>query len=132
VERAASSCGGGNGTSAEWLCKKELLRGLHDYSARGLRFARTDWLVWFAQLVCPSLTVLRPQQDDLRDGFVKAAGLHPGNKAMNMTECYDERGALYEVPLYALRAPENLDGEPQCEEFKDAATAVLDAHAGTR
>jgi hypothetical protein len=45
---------------------------------------------------------------------------------------YDERGALYEVPMYALRAPDNLDGEPLCLEFKDAAAAVIDLLESSR
>lgn len=44
---------------------------------------------------------------------------------------FDERGALYEVPMYALAAPTNLDVVPTHPEFKDAARAVsdyIDAH----
>mmetsp|Transcript_11591 Transcript_11591/g.31224 ORF Transcript_11591/g.31224 Transcript_11591/m.31224 type:complete len:148 (-) Transcript_11591:89-532(-) len=62
--------------------------------------------------------------DELRDEFVKAAGIRPASRTATLLSCYDERGALYEVPIYCLRAPENLDAEPACAEFKEAARAV--------
>lgn len=46
---------------------------------------------------------------------------------------FDERGALYEVPMYALLPPVNLDQQPCQPEFKDAARAVQDyLHAHER
>ncbi|KAA8498121.1 Ubiquitin domain-containing protein 2 [Porphyridium purpureum] len=62
--------------------------------------------------------------DDLRDEIVKAAGIRPAAANATLLVAYDERGALYEVPIYCLRDPDNLDGEPACPEFKDAARAV--------
>jgi hypothetical protein len=88
----------------------------------GFRFA----LVFAMCPVRPTHAPCRHEQDDLRDEYIKAAGLRPASKACNLMTCYDERGALYEVPMYALRAPDNLDGEPRCQEFKDAAAAVID------
>lgn len=37
---------------------------------------------------------------------------------------YDERGALYQIPVYCVRDPSNLGEKPCFEEFKDAARAV--------
>lgn len=79
--------------------------------------------------------------DALRDEVIKAAGLRPArdlvghsrrvrqnsdNRHANATleRMYDERGALYEVPVFALLDPDNIDGDPACPEFKDAAAAV--------
>lgn len=57
---------------------------------------------------------------------LKAAGLRPANRKGTMQSMFDERGALYEIPMYALKEPSNLDIEPTQEEFKDAARAVAD------
>lgn len=43
-----------------------------------------------------------------------------------MQTMFDERGALYGIPMYALVDPTNLDEQPTYEEFKDAAKAVAD------
>lgn len=48
---------------------------------------------------------------------------------------FDERGALYEVPIYCLKDPSNLDAPPVHQEFKDAAHAVnnyVNAHTSKR
>lgn len=63
-------------------------------------------------------------QESLCDETIKAAGLRPANKRNNLLSTFDERGALYEVPMYALANPTNLDVEPCHEEFKDAARAI--------
>lgn len=64
---------------------------------------------------------------------MKAAGLRPANRRGTMQSMFDERGALYEVPMYALIDPINLDQSPTQPEFKDAARAVADyLHAHER
>lgn len=65
-------------------------------------------------------------EDALRDETVKAAGLRPANKKGTLASVYDERGALYECPMYVLRKPDNLGEGETCAEFKDAARAVAE------
>lgn len=84
---------------------------------------------------------MRTAADSARDGrdgralaaeFLKAAGLVPADlKRPCLNKCYDESGVLYVVPCYALRDPENLDQEPVCTEFKDAAAVVQDLDDGS-
>mmetsp|Transcript_10335 Transcript_10335/g.18620 ORF Transcript_10335/g.18620 Transcript_10335/m.18620 type:complete len:144 (+) Transcript_10335:85-516(+) len=62
--------------------------------------------------------------DELRDQIVSAAGIRPATASSTLLACYDERGALYEVPVFCLIDPDNLDEPPVCAEFKDAAHAV--------
>lgn len=46
---------------------------------------------------------------------------------------FDEKGALYELPMYVLSEPSDLDEQPVYEEFKDAARAVAEyIHAHER
>lgn len=72
-------------------------------------------------------------KDELRDETIKAAGLRPSNRRFTLQSVFDERGALYEVPMYALTNPTNLDQSPTLPEFKDAARAVADyIHARER
>ena len=52
--------------------------------------------------------------------------MKPASKNGTLRKTYDERGALYEVPTYALREPSNLNVAPTCPEFKDAARAVAE------
>lgn len=62
---------------------------------------------------------------------MKAACLRPANRRNTLEAMFDERGALYEIPMYALCGPTNLDVEPTQPEFKDAARAVseyVEAH----
>ncbi|PXF40946.1 Ubiquitin domain-containing protein 1 [Gracilariopsis chorda] len=66
------------------------------------------------------------QSDELRDETLKAAGMRPANRRYTMQTMFDERGALYAIPMYALVDPTNLDEQPSYEEFKDAARAVAD------
>lgn len=87
----------------------------------------------------PALTHPRPPtpraQEQLCDETVKAAGLRPANRRSTLQSMFDERGALYEVPMYALAPPTNLDEAPVHPEFKDAARAVaeyIDAHERPR
>lgn len=73
--------------------------------------------------------------EQLCDETVKAAGLRPANRRSTLQSMFDERGALYEVPMYALAPPTNLDEAPVHPEFKDAARAVaeyIDAHERPR
>lgn len=67
-----------------------------------------------------------PPQEELCDQAVNAAGLRPANRRNTLQAMFDERGALYEVPMYALTDPTNLDQAPTQELFKDAARAVAD------
>lgn len=79
--------------------------------------------------------LLYRMQEELCNETVKAAGLRPANRRNNLQSMFDERGALYEVPMYALAAPTNLNVEPTQPEFKDAARAVadyIDAHSRSR
>lgn len=64
--------------------------------------------------------------DELRDETVKAAGLRPANRRFTLQTTFDERGARYELPMYTLCDPTNLDEQPTQKEFKDAARAVAD------
>ncbi|CAN8073677.1 unnamed protein product [Agarophyton chilense] len=66
------------------------------------------------------------ESDELREETVKAAGLRPANRRCTMQTMFDELGALYEIPMYALIDPLNLDEQPVHKEFKDAAKAVTD------
>lgn len=80
----------------------------------------------------PGLGALKPKEE-LCDETIKAAGLRPSNRRFTLQSVFDERGALYEVPMYALSNPTNLDQPPTHEEFKDAARAVADyIHAHER
>lgn len=63
---------------------------------------------------------------------MKAAGLRPANKRGTLLTTYDERGAMYECPMYVLRPPANLDAAPACAQFKDAARAVTEYIEGHR
>lgn len=65
-------------------------------------------------------------EDALRDETCKAAGLRPANKQCTLLTTYDERGALYEVPMFCLSPPTNLDMEPTCSEYKDASRVVAE------
>mmetsp|Transcript_21540 Transcript_21540/g.31294 ORF Transcript_21540/g.31294 Transcript_21540/m.31294 type:complete len:149 (-) Transcript_21540:56-502(-) len=58
--------------------------------------------------------------DELRFQIVDAAGIQPALRRKTLELVYDERGAIYEVPIYCLSAPANVDGEDACEEMKDA------------
>eukprot|EP00184_Porphyridium_aerugineum_P007993 CAMPEP_0184692952 /NCGR_PEP_ID=MMETSP0313-20130426/1276_1 /TAXON_ID=2792 /ORGANISM="Porphyridium aerugineum, Strain SAG 1380-2" /LENGTH=149 /DNA_ID=CAMNT_0027150881 /DNA_START=50 /DNA_END=499 /DNA_ORIENTATION=+ len=62
--------------------------------------------------------------DELRDEIMKAAGIRPASSKGTLHTTYDELGGLYEVPMFCLREPENLNVEPTCPEFKDAALVV--------
>lgn len=62
----------------------------------------------------------------LKSETIKAAGLRPANKKGSLQTTYDERGALYALPVYVLRDPTNLDNPPCCVSFKDAARAVAE------
>eukprot|EP00177_Eucheuma_denticulatum_P005647 GFKZ01010282.1.p2 GENE.GFKZ01010282.1~~GFKZ01010282.1.p2 ORF type:complete len:153 (-),score=22.08 GFKZ01010282.1:377-835(-) len=64
--------------------------------------------------------------EELCNETVKAAGLRPANRRGTLQSMFDERGALYEIPMYALLAPTNLDEQPTHIEFKDAARAIAD------
>lgn len=66
------------------------------------------------------------EQEVLCEETIKAAGLRPANRRSTLQTTFDERGALYEVPMYALTNPSNLDAAPSQPEFKDAARAVAD------
>lgn len=57
---------------------------------------------------------------------IKAAGLRPANKKCTLQAMFDERGHLYELPMYALAPPTNLDNHPVHQLFKDASQAVAD------
>lgn len=73
------------------------------------------------------------ESPELCNETLKAAGLRPANKRGTLATTYDERGAMYEVPMFALLAPANVDSTPACEEFKDAARAVaeyIESHSG--
>lgn len=66
------------------------------------------------------------ESPELRSEAIKAAGLRPANKRGTLAAIYDERGALYELPVYVLRDPSNLGASPPCPAFKDAARAVAE------
>jgi len=67
------------------------------------------------------------EDDGLRVEILRAAGLRPASlRLRTLNAVYDERGALYDVPMYCLRAPANLDQPPLCEEYKDAQRLVMD------
>lgn len=66
------------------------------------------------------------ESPELCDETIKAAGLRPASKKCTLQAMFDERGHLYEVPMYALADPTNLDQPPVHEEFKDASQAVVD------
>lgn len=53
---------------------------------------------------------------------LRAAGLRPASNSLSA--CYDERGHLYETPMYCMKDPENLDTEPSCSTYKQVLTAV--------
>lgn len=64
------------------------------------------------------------ESEELRDEIVNAAGLTPANKHHSLQNMYDEKGARYDLPLFVLRPPDNLDTPPVCAEFRHAAAAV--------
>jgi hypothetical protein len=114
--------------------------------------------MWAALRMAVEVDDRAPGADGLREEIVRAAGLRPvaapaptaaaavarlseqqpprprrrpPRGPATLEHCFDERGALYEVPAFVLRDPDNLiedpdasHREPVCAEFKDAAAVV--------
>ncbi|KAI0563823.1 Ubiquitin domaincontaining protein [Gracilaria domingensis] len=90
---------------------------------QALRFAAEAESVRFAMLSLPTCKFQVSHEMFLTSFvFLGRACIRRGT----MQSMFDELGALYEVPMYALVDPSNLDQQPMHEEFKDAAKAVTD------
>mmetsp|Transcript_6710 Transcript_6710/g.20321 ORF Transcript_6710/g.20321 Transcript_6710/m.20321 type:complete len:148 (+) Transcript_6710:65-508(+) len=57
---------------------------------------------------------------ELRTQIIESAGITPALKRRTLELVYDERGAIYEVPIFCLSDPTDLNGLNACEEMKDA------------